>query len=78
MTCFYMRTTVAPNGLSNCRGQTYDGASNMMGKKSGISTPILAEQPKAVAIHCQGHSLSLSVKSMTKECDIFHDVINVI
>ena len=39
--------------LSNCRGQTYDGASNMMGKKSGVSTQILAEQPKAVAIHCQ-------------------------
>ena len=72
MTCFYMRATLAPNGLSNCRGQTYDGASNMMGKKSGASTQILAKQPKAVAIHCQGHSLSLSVKSMTKECDILH------
>ena len=47
--------------LSNCRGQTYDGASNMMGKKSGVSTQILAEQPKAVAIHCQGNSLSLPV-----------------
>ena len=43
--------------LSNCRGQTYDGSSNMMGKKSGVSTQILTEQPKAVAIHCQGHSL---------------------
>ena len=63
--------------LSNCRGQTYDGSSNMMGKKSGVSTQILTEQPKAVAIHCQGHSLSLSVKSMTKECDILHDVLSV-
>ena len=64
MTCFYMRVTVAPNGLSNCRGQTYDGASNMMGKKSGISTTILAEQPKAVAIHCQGHSLIPSISEI--------------
>ena len=24
--------------LDDCRGQTYDGASNMMGKKSGVST----------------------------------------
>ena len=64
--------------LSNCRGQTYGGASNMMGKKSGVSTQILAEQPKVVAIHCQEHSLSLSVKLMTKECDILHDVISVV
>ena len=63
--------------LSNCRGQTYDGSSNMMGKKSGVLTQILTEQPKAVTIHCQGHSLSLSVKSMTKECDILHDVLSV-
>ena len=46
--------------LSNCRGQTYDGTSNMMGKKSGISTQILTEEPKTVVIHCQGHSLSLA------------------
>ena len=45
--------------LSNCRGQTYDGASNMMGKKSGVLTHILAEQPKAVDIHCQRHSLRM-------------------
>ena len=47
----------------------------MLGKKSEFSTQILAEQTKAVAIHCQGHSLSLSVKSMTKVCDVLHDVI---
>ena len=64
--------------LDNCRGQTYDEASNMMGKKSGVSTQILAEQPKAVAIHCQGHSLSLSVKSLTNGCDILRDTLSVV
>ena len=67
--------------LSNCRGQTYDGALNMMGKKSGVSIQILLKQPEAVAIHCQGHSLSLSVKKMskmTKECDILHDVMSAV
>lgn len=47
--------------LSDCRGQTYDGASNMLGKRSGVATQILAEQPKAIVTHCQGHSLSLAV-----------------
>ena len=64
--------------LSNCRGQTYDGASNMMGKKSGVSTHILAEQPKAVDIHCQRHSLRMEVKPMTNEGDILHNVISVV
>ena len=49
-----------------------------MGKKSGVSTQIYAEQSKAVAMHCQGHSLRLSVKSMTKECNILHDVMSVV
>jgi len=64
--------------LNDCRGQTYDGASNMMGKRSGVSTQILSIQPKAVAIHCQGHSLSLSVKSMTKECNILSETMSVV
>ena len=50
----------------------------MMGKKSGVSTQVLAGQPKDVAIHCQGHSLNLSVKLMTKKCDILHHVMSVV
>ena len=64
--------------LDDCRGQTYDGASNMMGRKSGVSTQILAEQPKAVEIHCEGHSLSLSVKSLTSECDILKETLSTV
>ena len=56
--------------LDNCRGQTYDGASNIMGKHSGVATQILAEQAKAIATHCFGHSLSLAVKSLTSDCNI--------
>ena len=45
----------------------------MMGKRSGVSTIISKEQPKALATHCHGHSLSLAVKSLTKECPILRD-----
>lgn len=61
--------------LSDCRGQTYDGASNMMGKRSGVATVFVKEQPKALQIHCLGHSLSLSVKSLTAECSILRDTM---
>lgn len=37
--------------LDKCRGQSYDGASNMMGKKSGMATKIRKLQPKAYITH---------------------------
>lgn len=34
--------------LDDCRGQTYDGATNMMGIHTGVSTKTSAEQPKVI------------------------------
>lgn len=61
--------------LDKCRGQCYDGASNMMGKKSGVATKIQELQPKAYITHCHGHSLSLSVKDVTKSCKLLSDTM---
>ena len=52
--------------LADCRGQCYDGANNMLGSKSGVAQQILALQPKALATHCHGHSLNLSVKDTVR------------
>ena len=68
-----LRTQIS---LDNCRGQCYDGASNMLGKKSGVAKQILDIQPKAFATHCHYHSLSLSVKETTKESKILSDTID--
>ena len=56
--------------LENCRGQMYDGASNILGKKLEVATQILSQQPKAEVIHCQGHSLSLVVKDLITNCKV--------
>ena len=64
--------------LDDDGGQTHDGASNMIGKRSRVSTQILAEQPKSMATHCHGHSLSLAIKSLTKDCTILHDVMGTV
>ena len=64
--------------LDDCRGQTYDGTSNMMGKRSGVSTKISEEQPKAIETLCQGHLLSLAVKPLIKECPILRDTIGTV
>ena len=47
--------------LSNCRGQCYDGGSNMAGSKNGVKTQLLAKEPRAMYMHCYDHPLSLSV-----------------
>eukprot|EP00112_Aurelia_sp_Birch-Aquarium-sp1_P001569 Seg1170.3 transcript_id=Seg1170.3/GoldUCD/mRNA.D3Y31 product="Zinc finger MYM-type protein 1" protein_id=Seg1170.3/GoldUCD/D3Y31 len=64
--------------FSDCRGQTYDGARNMLGRKSGIATQISAVQPKALVTHCHGHSLSLAVKDLTSACKILDDTIGTV
>ena len=62
--------------LDNCRGQCYDGASNMLGKKSGVAKKIQEMQPKAFPTHCHCHSLSLSVKDTTKESKILSETMD--
>ena len=64
--------------LQHCRGQTYDGASNMMGKKFAVATKLLVEEPKAFATHCQGHSLSLAGKDLTVCCKILCDTMSTV
>jgi hypothetical protein len=46
--------------LENCRGQCFDGASNMQGVRKGVATQIRKEQPKAIYTHCYGHALNLA------------------
>ncbi len=39
--------------LSHCRGQCYDGASNMSGSKNGVVAKVLAKEKRAVYTHKQ-------------------------
>lgn len=61
--------------LNMCRGQCYDGASNMLGKSSGVAVQLRNLQPLAVETHCHAHSLSLSVKDTTKHVKILRDTM---
>ena len=69
-----LRTQIS---LDNFRGQCYDGASNMLRKKSGVAKQIQDIQPKAFVTHCHCHSLSLSVKETTKESKFLSDAMDV-
>ena len=42
--------------LSSCRGQCYDGASNMAGIRNGVATQLLKDEPRDTGQH-PGHRL---------------------
>ena len=50
----------------------------MLGKKSGVAAQIKLLQPKAVESHCQGHSLSLSVKDTKKASRLLGNVMGTV
>lgn len=52
--------------ITNCRGQCYDGASNMVGAKSGVATQIKNYEPRGILTHCYGHALQLAVGDTVK------------
>jgi hypothetical protein len=47
--------------LENMRGQAYDNASNMKGKRCGVQHKILCMNSRAFFIPCDRHSLNLVV-----------------
>lgn len=52
--------------IQNCRGQGYDGASNMSAA-NGVQGIISRENPQAVYVHCNAHVLNLCI---VKTCQI--------
>lgn len=71
--------------ITQCRGQAYDGASNMSGIRNGIQALFKQEEPNALYVHCLAHSLNLCVQDVSKMCkllrntlDFIHDLVQLI
>ena len=52
--------------LNQCRGQAFDGASNMAGHLNGVAARIIKESPKAHYVHCLAHSLNLCLQDCAR------------
>lgn len=50
--------------LKNCRGQAYDNGANMIGRKQGVQSRIISENPRAFFVPCTAHSLNLLLGDM--------------
>ena len=63
--------------LTNCRGQCYDGASNMSGSRNGVATQIAREENRALYVHCFGHALNLAVADTVKQSKVCRDALEI-
>ena len=63
--------------LQKCRGQSYDGASNMTGRKRGVLRQICEKEPKALFLHCYGYALNLAVSDTVKGCEVVKDSLDI-
>ena len=62
--------------VADCRGQCYDGASNMSGAKKGVAAIIMQEESRALYTHCYGHALNLAVADTVKQSKICRDALD--
>ncbi|XP_003389518.1 PREDICTED: zinc finger MYM-type protein 1-like [Amphimedon queenslandica] len=63
--------------IHNCRGQTYDGATNMSGPFSGVATRLRQEEPRAHFKHCAAHCLNLCLQECAQRCSAIRDALSL-
>ena len=61
--------------LSNCRGQCYDGASNMSGAKGGVAAQLTAIESRALYTHCYCHALNLAIADTIKQSKVCRNAL---
>ena len=64
--------------LSCCRGQAYDGAAAMQGRRKGLATLIRKEVPAALPVHCLAHSLNLCLQDAGRQIQALRDAIDIV
>ena len=61
--------------LSQCRGQAFDGTSNMSGIRNGVQALIKKEEEHALYVHCLAHNLNLCIHSTTKQSVFLYSIV---
>ncbi len=64
--------------LADCRGQGYDGAAAMSGKKSGLSTRIKNDYPSALSVHCFAHCVNLNCQDAAKKHRVIRNALDLV
>lgn len=64
--------------INLCRGQAFDGASNMSGVRNGVQALVKREVSRALYVHCFAHSLNLCIQEASKQCSLLHNAMQVV
>ena len=64
--------------LEKCRGQVYDGASNMFGHIHGVAARVKQEQNAALHVHCLAHLLNLCLQDAVRVCTPIGDCLHLV
>ena len=64
--------------LSQCRGQAYDGASNMSGHISGVAARIQQIEPTAIYVHCLAHSTNLCLQTVGRKISPIREALDLV
>ena len=64
--------------LEQCRGQAYDGASNMSGYLNGVAAQIQKEISSAIYVHCLAHCTNLCLQTVGRQCTPVRDALDLV
>jgi hypothetical protein len=64
--------------VHHLRGQGYDGAAVMAGARNGVAAKIAQREPRAVYMHCAGHTLNLALQDASKHVTLIREVLDII
>ena len=64
--------------VGQCRGQAFDGASNMSGHVSGVAQRIQQLESSAIFVHCFAHCTNLCLQTLGKQSQCVHNALELI
>ena len=64
--------------IGQCRGQAYDGASNMLGRINGVAACIQRDEPSAIYVHCLAHCTNLCLQTAGRQMTPVRDALELV
>ena len=64
--------------LSQCHGQAFNGAANIMsGSRNGVQALEKQEESQVLYVHCLAHNLNLCIQRTVSQCEIIRNVMDL-
>ena len=64
--------------IAQCRGQAYDGASNLSGHISGVAARLLRVEQSAIFVQCFAHCTNLCLQTLGRISQCVHNALELV